>query len=194
VYRPPSPAESRDYGFHDDYLTRIERERNPYNAALGIGTTYSRGIRSTNSQPFWRRNSYSGASADYGFHDDKTPSESTPTNNYGPPPSSSSSSFTSQPRSFHPGSYGATASFPPPPPGPSPIELRAKNRRATDRYGMRGTEDERFIADINSPRDAEKWDRYQESRGIAPDRFDRPYERDSISIEPRDLRGAPPDE
>jgi hypothetical protein len=106
-----------------------------------------------------------------------------------PPQSTSSSSFAIQP-----GSYGLNASFPPPPPGPPPIELRAKNRRATDRYGMRGTEDERFIADINSPRDAEKWDRYQENRGIEPDRFDRPYERDSISIEPRDLRGAPPDE
>jgi hypothetical protein len=74
------------------------------------------------------------------------------------------------------------------------MDLRAGDRRATDRYGRRGTEDERFVPDINSPRDAEKWDRYQESRGIEPDHFDSPYERGSISIEPRDLRGAPPDE
>ena len=126
----------------------------------------------------------------------KSFSNSTPDdlNKYGPPPSSSSSSFASQPQTFSPGSHGSNASFPGPPPGPPPIEIRTGDRRATDRYGRRGTEDERFVADINSPRDAEKWDRYQESRGVEPDRFDRPYERGSVSIDPRDVRGAPPDE
>jgi len=109
---------------------------------------------------------FSRGSSDSGFHD--TPDH---LNKYDPPP-------------------------PPlrPPPGPPPIDIRAGDRRATDRCGRRGTEGERFVSDINSPRDAEKWDQNQESRDIEPDRFDRPYERGSISIEPRDLRGAPPDE
>lgn len=51
----------------------------------------------------------------------------------------------------------------------------------------------RFTGDFpNSPREAEKWDRYQEAaRG--EDRFPG-YERGSVSIDPRESRGAPVEE
>lgn len=109
---------------------------------------------------------------------------------YGPDPSSSSSSFTNQSQGFNPGSYGSNTSFPPPP-GPPPIDIRERDRRSRDdRQYRRGTDEEiRFNPEVNSPRDAEKWDRYQE--GVDADRYERPYERGSVSMAPRDVRGAP---
>jgi hypothetical protein len=159
AYRPPSPAESRDSGFHDDYPMIIERERKPYTAAPGTGKIYSRDIRNPYSPPLRRRNSYSEASVDSGFHDDPTRLESIP-NKYG----------------GHP------------PLGSPPIERRAGDRRATDRYERRGAEDE------NSSRDAERSDRYQGIPAWEPDRFDRPYERSRFAIDPRNVWGAPPDQ
>ncbi|KAH6683297.1 hypothetical protein B0J14DRAFT_529390 [Halenospora varia] len=112
-------------------------------------------------------------------------------NKYGPPPSSSSSSFpSSQP--FSPSSYGSegSTSFPPPPP---PIDIRDNraNRRSRDDrdYPNRGAEEDARIrtGEFNSPRDAERWDRYQESH--ISDSV--PYERGSVSIDPIDMRGAP---
>jgi hypothetical protein len=126
-------------------------------------------------------------SKDSGFYDDTRPDL---LNKYYPPPSSTGSSFATQAQPFGPGSYRWNASFPPTPPGPTPIEIRARDRGATDQYGRRRTEDE-----IRPVRDTEKWDRYQESRqGVESDRFDRPYERGNFSTEPRDSRGAPPNE
>ncbi|CZR52996.1 uncharacterized protein PAC_02874 [Phialocephala subalpina] len=108
---------------------------------------------------------------------------------YGPDPSSSSSSFTNQSQSFNPGSYGSTGSFPPPPSGPPPVDIhrRSRDERA---YRRDADDDLRFVntGEFSSPRDAERFDRYQDLRSGEADRFDRSYER------PIDLRGAPPDE
>jgi hypothetical protein len=191
VYRPPSPTESRDSGFQDDYPIRIERERKPYTAAPGTGKIdtgeiYSRGIRRANSPSFREIGSYSGASADSGFHDDTTRSGPTPVNKYGPSLSSSSSSFVSQPQPYSPGSSRRSASFPGPPPGPPPIKVGAGDKRAGDQYERREAEGE--------IRDAEKWGRYQENLGIEPVHFDRPYERGPISVDAQDPRRAPSDE
>jgi len=51
-------------------------------------------------------------------------------------------------------------------------------------------EDIKFTGEFNSPRDAEKWDRYQEIIG-EPDRFGA-YERSSVSVDPRDIRSGAP--
>ena len=115
---------------------------------------------------------------------------------YGPGPSSSTSSF-------NPSSYGSTTSFPPPPPGPPPIDIRGErgDRRYRDdrQYNRRGTDPEevRFTGEFNSPKEAEKWDRYREAvvgdrdRDRDRDRHNNvPHERGSVSIDPRDMRGA----
>lgn len=110
----------------------------------------------------------------------------------GPPPSSTSSSFTNPSQGFIPSSYSSTSSIPPPPP---PVEIRdSRERRVREdrHYGTRrGTEEEAILAgEFNSPRDAERWDRFQESRAAETDRLDRSYEgRTPISTEPRD-RGS----
>jgi hypothetical protein len=115
-----------------------------------------------------------------------TPDDIQAASKYGPNPSSSSSSFTNQSQTLNPGSYGSNSSLPPPP-GPPPIDIRERDRRPRDdRQYRRGTDEEiRFTSEFNSPRDAEKWDRYQE--GMDADR----YERGSVSIGPREVRGAP---
>lgn len=107
---------------------------------------------------------------------------------YGPGPSSSTSSFT-------PGSYGSNTSFPPPPPGPPPIDIRGergdRKYREDRQYSRRGTDPEeiRYTGEFNSPKDAEKWDRYQEA--VGGDRYNNvPYERGSVSIDPKEMKGA----
>jgi hypothetical protein len=114
------------------------------------------------------------------------------TSKYGANPSSSTSSFT-------PGSYESTKSFPPPPPGPPPpIDIRGSdrdsNRRSRDerQYRRNIDDDVRFAGEMNSPRDAERLDRYQEA--LETERLDRGYDRGSVSIDPRDNRGAPLEE
>lgn len=84
--------------------------------------------------------------------------------NYAPPPSSTSSSFNTSHSHATPSSYTSNNSFPPPPP---PIDIRDSPKRHRDRRGTDTLEtriDPRMTADFNSPRDAERWDRYQESR------------------------------
>ncbi len=139
--------------------------------------TYSRprSSRRTNSPPM------------KGFSN-STPDDihNTTSSKYGPNPSSSSSSFAT----FSPGSYGSNpnTSFPPPP-GPPPIDIHRRPR--DDRY-RRGEEDERYAGEFSSPREAERWDRYEDSRAIDPaDRYERGYERGSVTSDPRDSRGAP---
>ncbi|KAN0113022.1 hypothetical protein V8E51_005973 [Hyaloscypha variabilis] len=111
---------------------------------------------------------------------------------YGAGPSSSTSSFT-------PGSYGSNTSFPPPPPGPPPIDIRTGGERSDRRYrddrqyNRRGTDPEevRFTGEFNSPKEAEKWDRYQEAVGESGDHYNNvPYERRSVPVDPREMRGA----
>jgi hypothetical protein len=117
---------------------------------------------------------------------------------YGPMPSTSTASFIPPP-TFSPRSFASSASsFPPPPP---PMDGRGGERR--EAYtGRRIPDDEpissRMAGDFNSPRDAERWDRYQDARA-ATDGFGVPYERGSVSIDPRDTsvplsRGAPTEE
>lgn len=114
------------------------------------------------------------------------------TSKYGPNPGSSSSSFT-------PGSFESTKSFPPPP-GPPPFDMRDgnrdPNRRSRDerQYKRNIDDDLRFAGEMNSPRDAERLDRYQEA--LETERNERGYGRESISIDPRDTlpRGAPAEE
>jgi hypothetical protein len=98
---------------------------------------------------------------------------------YGPDPSSSSS----------------TTSYPPVPP---PIDI---NRRSRDecQSGWDSGDDKRFPGEFSSPRDAEKWDRYQETQSAenhsrATGCFDKPYGLASITADPRDARGAPAEE
>lgn len=101
---------------------------------------------------------------------------------YGPPPTSSNSSFASQNQPS--GSFtAASTSFPPPPP---PVDIKKSHRMSRD-YGRRPAEDEARIAtgDFSSPRDTERWDRYQETAtgrdveyGSAP--------RNSTSVDPLD--------
>lgn len=217
-----TPAAS-DASSNNEEPIRIERDRAPYTAKEGSGKVHAENARESSTRlgrsnstatrntradiPETRHNRAPSISNQYmppprsGQRRPSSPplknfSNSTPNDihnasKYGPDPSSSSSSgFTNQSQSFNPGSYGSTGSFPPPPP---PID----HRRSRDERSYRRDpeEDVRFPGEFSSPRDAEKWDRYQDIRGGEPEsRFDRPYERPSIPIDPREARGAPPDD
>ena len=123
----------------------------------------------------------------------------------GPPPSSTSSSFTATSHGFAPSSYSSTSSMPMPMPGPPPPSVdmrdsRDRTPREDQQHNRRGTEEEAKLAgDFNSPRDAERWDRFQENRATESSRSDRSYEtraslpaesreRASVSVDPRDTR------
>lgn len=100
------------------------------------------------------------------------------------------------PQTFNQPSYttgsSASTTFPPPPP---PIDIRRRSRDERD-YPIRGSPDDpRFATgEFNSPRDAERWDRYQDSRSSdTSDHYDIPYERGSVTIDPNE-RGAPAEE
>ncbi|CZS88046.1 hypothetical protein WAI453_000442 [Rhynchosporium graminicola] len=110
---------------------------------------------------------------------------------YGPNPSASQSSFATNPSTFNTSHRDSDPSFPPPPSGAPPIDIRRRERDERQ-YRRSGAEDEaRFAGEFNSPRDAEKWDRYQDA-AKGEDRFPA-YERGSVSVDPRD-RGAPVEE
>lgn len=197
---------------------KIERDRAPYTAKEGSGKTYAdpssrlgranstttRNTTRTQPENTEPRHHRAPSNSDRympprarGRRTSSPPlksfSQSTPNDihnsKYGPDPSSSSSSFTNQSQSFNPGSYGSNSSFPPPP-GPPPVDIHRRSR--DERAYRRDTDDDdlRFVntGDFNSPRDAERFDRYQDLRSGEAERFDRIYER------PLDLRGAPPDE
>ena len=145
-------------------------------------------MNSPPSRPSTRRTS----SPPFRGFSQSTPDDLNMGSKYGPGPSSTSSSFTNPFQTFSPSSYGSSASVPPPPP---PTDIRDPNRRSReDRTYRRGVEEEiRSNPEFNSPRDAEKWDRFQESQS---DRTDRPHDRGSVSgsgsgsVDPRDSRGA----
>ncbi|KAH7351084.1 hypothetical protein BKA65DRAFT_250777 [Rhexocercosporidium sp. MPI-PUGE-AT-0058] len=168
-----SAREHPDQGDHRHVRTNSTTSQNKYPPRAGGG-------RRSSSPPF---KSFSQSSPD-DIH-------STSSSKYGPNPSSSSSSFTTNPSStFSPSSRGSDPVFPPPP-GPPPVDIHRRSR--DERQYRRGTEDEsRFTGEFNSPRDAEKWDRYQDATARGEDRFGN-YERGSVSIDPRD-RGAPAEE
>ncbi|KAL2071396.1 hypothetical protein VTL71DRAFT_12631 [Oculimacula yallundae] len=200
---------------------KIERDRQPYSAQPGSGKNHidnlnppqSRSARanstssrsSTREQPdqdnlrHVRTNSNASQNRyppRAGARRSSSPpiksfSQSTPddihssSSKYGPNASSSSSSFTT-----NPSHRGSDPVFPPPPSGPPPIDIRRRER--DERQYRRGTEDDsRFPSEFNSPRDAEKWDRYQDT-AKGEDRFPA-YERGSVPVDPRD-RGAPVEE
>lgn len=200
---------------------KIERERQPYTAQPGSGKVYadstsglgraaSTSGRRKNPESQSARHSRTQSSSSSNHFPppptrtrDRRPSSpplrnfshSTPTDidaggRYAPPPPPSSN-FTNQ-QAFSASSYGSgtSPSFAPPPP---PIDIRTRRPRDDRDYSTRATDEEgRFMAgEFSSPRDAERWDRYHESRSGESDRFDKPYERGSVTIDPVDLRGAP---
>lgn len=222
-----APSTSESSG--NEEPVKIERDRQPYTAQPGNGKVYTEGsnlnipklertnsttrrepdpietrearhrrTRSNASQSSWvpppRPGGRRTSSPPLKKYSDSSPLDiDAGGSKYGLGPSSTTSSFSgpSQP-----------GSFPPPPP---PIEIRdSKDRRSRDdRHNRRGTDEEaRFVTgEFNSPKDAERWDRYQEEKAREYERPDRTYDsRSSVSVDPReprdpretsrDLRGA----
>ena len=195
-YRPhtSTPSVSESSGNEETGPVKIERERQPYTAQPGSGRIYTDGsslnapprmvranstseskearqrselrrprTQSTASQnyvPFLRPSRHPNSPMLKGY------SHSTPDDIGGfpfiPSLNSPSSSFTSQPQHFGPSSLSSTGSIPPPPP------VDRDRRAKEERRSRRATADEaRMMAEFNSPRDAERWDRIQESRSDA---------------------------
>lgn len=213
---PYSGAPGSDVSSSTDESIKIERDRQPYVSQPGNGRVYDNlntphnrpnranstsrtrepdipEIRHNRTNSDARRDSYlPGRSSNRRTSSPplKNFSNSTPidinSSSYGPNPTSSSNNFPPGQSTFSPRSYGSGGpTFPPPPPA----------ERREQYSGRRIPEEDsspRFTNEFNSPRDAEKWDRYQESRSAGD-----PYERGSVSIDPRDnmpLRGGAPTE
>ncbi|KAI9055854.1 hypothetical protein LZ554_000793 [Drepanopeziza brunnea f. sp. 'monogermtubi'] len=212
----PSASETSS---NTEESVKIERDRQPYSAQPGSGKIHAENLNvssrparansissrndegenlqhirtnSTTSQN--RHPPRAGGNRRSSSPPFKNFSQSSPddihSSRYGSSPISSTSGFTNNPSSaFSPGHRGSDPVFPPPPSGPPPIDIYRRSR--DDRHRRPGNEedDARFTSQFNSPRDAEKWDRYHEqesSRGSA-------YERGSAPIDIRD-RGAPAEE
>ena len=190
-----TPSVSESSG--NDEPVKIERERQPYTAQPGSGKVYMDGGILNTPPRLARANStsqakdkreppeprhhrtQSTASQNYGplprvIRHPKSPvlkgySSSTPDDlsgyQYLPSLNSAPSSVTSQPQQFGSSSFGSTGSLPPPPP------VDRDRRLKEDRRPRRSTADEvRMTTEINSPRDAERWDRMLESRSEEPGR------------------------
>lgn len=211
---PYAGAPGSDISSSNEEGVKIERDRQPYVSQPGNGRVYEN-LNAPNNRPN-RANStsrtrepdipeirHSRNNSDARDRRDsyipprssnrrtssppiKSFSNSTPidinSSNYGHNPSSSN--FAPNPSTFSPRSYGSgNPSFPPPPP---------VGERREAYSGRRIPEEDttpRFASDFTSPRDAEKWDRYQDSRAAGD-----PYDRGSASMDPRDNvppRGAP---
>jgi hypothetical protein len=86
---------------------------------------------------------------------------------------SPASSFTSYPG---PGLATQTQFPPPPPQSQPPIDIRTRNQRGSHDYSLGGKgsdEDNKFATgEFNSPREAERWDRYQDRGGEGVDPLD----------------------
>ena len=216
-----APSASESSG--NEEPVKLERDRQPYTAQPGNGKIYTEGSnltasslnransinRAKDSEPVEIRESRHHRTKSNASQDRHIPSsrarrpsspplkkysDSTPidldvpgSSKYGPGPSSATSSFSAP---------SHASSFPPPP--PPPIDIREnRERRREDRQYRRGTDEDRFTGDFNSPKDAERWDRYQEAQTRDTERSDRPYDsrpsvsmdpRASVSIDPRDVR------
>lgn len=183
----PSVSESSS----NEEPVKIERERQPYTAQPGSGKVYAESS-SYNSPPrLGRANSTSVPKENYDRSENRRQrTQSTASQNYAPLPrptrpprspmlkgyssstpddiggypfipslNSAPSSFAIQPQQFSPSSLGSNGSIPPPPP------VDRDRRAKEDRRPRRSTADDtRMIAELNSPRDAERWDRILESR------------------------------
>jgi hypothetical protein len=201
---------------NNEETVKIERERQPYSAQPGSGRVCSEGISLNGPPMLARANSasrtrdhaeakesrhhrtQSAASQNYmpptraavrrpNSPPPKSFSNSTPDDlggyQYVPPSMPTSSSFPNQSQPFGPSSYGSTGSIPPPPP-----HFDRDRRVRDDRQHRRSAEEEttRLTGEFNSPRDAERWDRIQDSRSGESDRKDKPYEsRPPVAMEPR---------
>jgi len=213
-----APSAASETSSNEDSV-KIERDRQPYTAQPGNGKVYAEASNMNSGPKLNRANStsrssrtrsppetesrhhrtYSTTSQTYapppprtgGRRTSSPPlkkySDSTPVDiggyKTGPPLSATSSNFSQPPQQFAP--YGS----PLPPP---PMDIRdPRDRRSRDeRQYRRATEDDiRSAGEFNSPRDAERWDRFQESRAAEIDRPDRSYE-PRIPIDLRDQRGA----
>lgn len=212
---PYTGAPGSDVSSSDEPI-KLERERQPYAAQPGSGKVHNDNLkipsRPGRSNSTATRPSARDPADDPRHH--RTSSTTTP--NYQPgmrtggrrPSSPVLKSFSqSTPDDLYMGSkYGSNTSKPafnqpfspgdshinsfPPPPGPPPINIRGDARRRDDPY-RRATED--FPGEFNSPRDAEKYDRWQDTnmRGDG-DRFGGgSYDRGAPPVDPRDGRGAP---
>ncbi|CZR58510.1 uncharacterized protein PAC_08402 [Phialocephala subalpina] len=82
---------------------------------------------------------------------------------YAPSESSSTSTSSWRSQSSKASSIGSTMSFPPPP-GPSMTENYRESR--DERQYRRDLDDKRLPGEFNGPRDAERWDRDQETRSV----------------------------
>ncbi|CAG8983974.1 hypothetical protein HYALB_00008835 [Hymenoscyphus albidus] len=111
-----------------------------------------------------------------------------------PPPPPPSASFVPpyNQSSFSTYNTGPSTSFPPPPP---PIDIRHRSSRDERDYPPDSPDDSRFAnGEFNSPRDAERYDRYHDGRSSdTSDHYGIPYERGSVTIDPEE-RGAPVEE
>ena len=201
-----------DTSSNEDTGVRLERDRQPYTAQPGSGKVYNEGTpfnsgsrigransisqnREAPRAPSETRHSRTQSSANQNYVQPprsgrrasspplKSYSNSTPDNigafRNGPPPSHSASfSAGSQ---FPTSPYGNPSVIPPPP----PIDIRdLRDRRARDERQRRATE-----VEFNSPRDAERWDRLQD-RFKDTGRPEKGYDRNSISVDPRDTKGV----
>ena len=168
---------------------KIERERQPYTAQPGSGKVYAEGgsfstpprrrransTREQNRPEIPRLRTQSTASQNYTPLPRRQPdspvfkgySSSTPGDLNGLPftplLNSAPSSFTIQ-QPFAPSSLGSTTSISP------PLVMDRDRRAREERRSRRYTADEaRMMAEFNSPRDAERWDRMQDGRFVNPD-------------------------
>lgn len=202
-----APSTASETSSNEDSI-KIERDRQPYSAQPGSGKVYADAnpkgnstkapadlpeprhhrTHSTTSQTYIPpppppRVSVSGRSRRTSSPPIKKYSDSTPDiSGYKPGPSLSSTS--SNP--FTPTSYSSTSGVP-------PVDIRdpRERRGRDDRQYRRGVDDDaRMTGEFNSPRDAERWDRFQEERrATEADRPERSYEhRSTISGDPRDTR------
>ncbi|KAG9235486.1 hypothetical protein BJ875DRAFT_483213 [Amylocarpus encephaloides] len=189
----PSGSVASEEGF------KIERERNPYTAQPGNGKVHEN-LSVNNRSGSTRANSSSERTEEPYAHHHGT--QNTMNSAYVPPPRTTRSpplkmpgrysepidinaKYGVPPQTFNPPT--GNTPFPPPPP---PIDIRDTRReRGYSTQGRSPEDDISFVTgDFNSPRQAEQWDRYQESRANAD--YHVPYERGSAHIDPRETRGA----
>lgn len=186
----------------NDEPVKIERERQPYTAQPGSGKVYTDSSSYTAPSKLSRANSTSSSKDSRMRSEQRRPrTQSTASQNYAPLPRSSrhpnspklkgyssstpddingvpplnpvSSSFTSQPQYLSPASASAGVM-------PPPSQVDRDRRAKEERRSRRATADEaRMMAEFNSPRDAERWDRMQESRS------DDKRTRSPITMDPR---------
>lgn len=192
--RERKPYSSAPVSDEETGPNNIERERQPYSRQPGGGKEYSDNINSNLPDQRERSNSTrtTNASAPRGRnHSNSTagqqyiPTAQRKRRTSSPPmksfrntaPDLNDSSRYNNTSSFNPDSFGSTGSFPPPPPsGPPPINIPSRDERSYGRSGDVNLDD----VEINSPSDAEHFDRWNDA-----------YNRNSYANNTDSRRGAP---